>query len=231
MMHAKKVVLEEGGGSLQAEQPLPESPASSSSYTRMDNEMRDILHNPKLSEFDKCVLYQQVLGRYLRKLDIHKRAKHSRRKSKELSEPLEQNDGETGIKDRTALEALKELTVGSAAIKARLLYAILEKAACLEWDASGSVIIMGTPTGSTVKDYIEASMKRRPKATPPGWNLYVTALKSLKIPPSYVNNHQLQEDLSNTAYTVPAQFNAGSSTALELDKHVHPGRATRWSPY
>jgi hypothetical protein len=231
MMHAKKVVLDEGGGGLEAEQPLPESPAPSSSYTRMDKEMRDILLNEKLSEFDKCVLYQQVLGRYLRKLDTHKKAKHSRRKDNEFSEALEQNASETKYKDSTALEALKELTVGSAAIKARLLYGILEKAACLEWDSAGRVTIMGTPTGASVKDYVEASMKRRPPTTPLGWNLYVTALKSLKIPPSYVNNYQLQEALNNTPVAAPTQFNAGSSTAEAPDRHERSGRAQRWTPY
>lgn len=245
-MHAKKIVVadpleaaaEVMAGS-EANDPLPEAPASSSSYARMDNEMREILQNTKLSEFDKWILYQQVLERYLRKLQSHKNTKASVAKAQVVfnkdSEGPQKNNN-----NFDSLDALKEFTIGSAAIKSRLLYGILEKSSCISWDVTGRVSIMGTPSGAAIKDYIEASMKRSMKTKPQGWDLFVAALRSLKIPSGYVNNLELQDVLkqagsppraqSATSLPLP-QFAEGFAAVEDVDKHVRSTRSFRWTPY
>jgi hypothetical protein len=239
MMHTKKIVLaeEENAGAIsEGDKTLPEPPAPSSSYNRMDTEMRDILQNSKLSEFDKWVLYQEVLQRYLKKLEIHKKARVERRliKARQQQRDIEPNSVEVKKNESSSVtDALKELGAGAGDVmRARLLVGLLEKSSCFEWDAAGRVTIMGTPTGASVKEYIEASMKRRPTTTPAGWNLYVTALKSLNIPPVYVANNALQEALRAKAPASPVQLCTGSTTAKDLvHKHDRPLKTFRWSPF
>jgi hypothetical protein len=233
MIHAKKIALadddDDAKALVEAEKPLPDPPAPSCSYTRMDDEMHNILQNKKLSEFDKWVLYEQVLHRYLKKLEIHK---NKRLDSVKRTRTVQPDDG--GKEEREVAITNKDtsdMTAGSSSVKARLLYGFLEKASCLDWDAEGRVSIMGTATGASVKDYIEASMKRKPAATPDGWNLYVTALKSLKIPPGYVTNQELREALKQQTPASPLQFNICGPSPEELDKHVRSGKTHRWTPY
>lgn len=245
-MHAKKVVVAdplEGGAEVVAgsevNDPIPEAPASSSSYARMDNEMSEILQNTKLSEFDKWILYQQVLERYLRKLQSHKNSKTAVARAQAFFN--KETEGSQKNKNNfDSLDALKEFTIGSAAIKSRLFYGILEKSSCISWDATGRVSIMGTPSGASIKDYIEASMKRSIKTKPQGWDLFVAALRSLKIPSGYVNNLQLQDVLkqagspprtqSATSLPLP-QFTDGFAAVEDVDKHVRNTRSFRWTPY
>lgn len=234
MMHARKIVLHAPEKDESPEVPappptsLPEAPVPSSSYARMDNDMKAILEDQKIPEFDKWILYQQVLERYLTKLKNHKISEKHRTFAAEIL-----HDRTEGAPDVSAsLDALKEYTVGASAIKARLLYGLLEKAACISWDGAGRVSIMGTSSGGTIKDYLDACMKRRINAKPHGWDLFVGALRSLKIPHTYVTNMQLQEALKTDDSPLNAQSLGSSSAAsANLDKHVRFASGVRWSPY
>lgn len=234
-MHAKKIALSEEDENehntpAHVEDALPKPPAPASSYTRMDAEMHSILLKKNISDFDKWVQYEQVLHRYLRKLEIHKKRRTGKDSASKTSSDVSTTTSNKPHAIAKSDEA-SDIAAGSNALKARLLYGFLEKASCLEWDADGRVSIMGTPTDASVKDYIEASMQRRPPTTPDGWNLYVTALKSLKIPPGYVTNQELREVLKEEIPASAHQSLPRSLTNEEPEKHVRCGKTSRWSPY
>jgi hypothetical protein len=241
MIHCKKLALDVEPQLLNIEDAIPKPKIAVNSYSQMDAEMSKILKETSYGPYDKWLMYDQVLKKYLRQLKNHKEAK-----SEFLSHAINNVPGEMEHKDQdlnekkiktppiNLTEYLQQYTVGTASIKAKLLYSLLQACASISWDDVGRVLINGNHTGSCIKDYIDASMKKKITDKPLGWETYVQMLKKLKVPHSYVNNIDLQSELKTENITHNFQITtpyAGEQSSVGPSKTQHNVTARQWRPY
>jgi len=224
MMHAKKMILVPHESIEKLENEKPQAPAPVGSFSKMDEEMHNILHEKNLDEFDKYAKYEQVLQRYMSKMN---------RTGKDIEffvdEEIEEEGAEAdfnGInlgepKKRTThfqkTPHLSEYKSASKNIKARLLFNLLSKTNSVDVDNEGGLHVDGEVIGH-VADLIDASLTARNVKHPEGWGEFQTLMRKINLPVSYVTNLDLKKFIK-------------SNKTLKKSRTDRNTRSVKWSAY
>jgi len=226
MIHGKKMVLVPFD-SYNAESELPKAPAPIGDFSLMDTEMNAILKDKNSSEDDKIVKYNQVLQRYMTKLQRAKR---------DISVVFENSDEESDNEEDPLknappapqppnMESLLDRVRQSQAQRNRSekLYQVLEKCSNIKWDVQGETKI-GKKSVGNIAELIQHCMVKKPKTVLEGWKSFSVFLKNVNIPVSYITNQQVK-DLLRSAKTKP-------KVSSSLKAKTGRGYAKqKWVPY
>lgn len=183
----------------ESEDSVPKAPVSVGDFSLMDRDMDEILKNKTLSEDDKWIKYNQILQRYMSKLQRTKR---------DISEAFQYSDDED---DESVLSKISkpdntpqppnmnELLDRVHQTKAQRkrsekLYHLLSKCSNISWNTQGETKI-GTKKAGNIEELIYQCMTSNPRSNIDGWNGFTEFLKSVNIPISYVNNIELKNFL------------------------------------
>lgn len=197
MIHGTKMLLvpQESAEILPSE--VPAGPAPVGSFSKMDQEMSNILKNSKLNDRDKLTLYEQVLQRYMNRLNKIKTSdKIIRRESaeediEEISDEDTDNPSSEGLLSKLA----KSLKSNAQRAKAQVLFSLLKRSEEISWNESGELTINNVKKGN-VEEILNYCMRQTPKGkSPDGYAEFKVLLKKLKVPSIYVNNFSLKNYL------------------------------------
>jgi hypothetical protein len=203
MIHGKKMVLVPHESVEQVQKDIPQAPAPVGSYSKMDIDMKNILADKNLSEFEKYAQYEDVLHRYMSILN---------RQKKDVAIYLQDDEPDEDLKQEKPLQTRQEFTD----VKSNVLIGLIERAAdTLIKD--GTLMVKGEEYGP-VADLVNGAMKNKIKVKPEGWDKFSSFLKNLNIPASFVGNKDLKQYIKQK----PAAVKATSTRAL---------RSNRWVPY
>jgi len=224
MIHGKKMVLVPFD-SYNADNELPKAPAPIGDFSLMDTEMNAILKDKNLSEDDKLVKYNQVLQRYMTKLQRAKRPmvfENSDDESENDEEPLKNAPPSPQPPN---MESLLDRVRQSQAQRNRSekLYQVLEKCSNIKWDAQGETKI-GKKNVGNIGELIQNCMVKKPKTALEGWDTFSVFLKNVNIPVSYITNQDVK-DLLRSAKPKP-------KVSSSLKAKTGRGYAKqKWVPY
>jgi hypothetical protein len=206
MIHGKKMVLVPFDN-FNAHQDIPKAPAPVGDYSLMDEEMNKILKNKTVPEDLKWAKYDQVLQRYLAKLNRTKRdiavtlqdsdddSDNADVPSPQLPpSPLQRRSAPPGSKEADMDELLDQIRTSAQRKKAEKLYILLRKCSKIKWNAEGQTKIGKKPIGNIV-DLIQHSMIARPRGKLAGWKEFTDFITSVNIPVSFVTNNELKMHL------------------------------------
>jgi hypothetical protein len=203
MNHGKKMVLVPHESIEQVQKDIPQPPAPVGSYSKMDIEMKNILADKNLCEFEKYAKYEDVLHRYMSILN---------RQKKDVAIYLQDDEPDEDLKEEKPLQTRQEFTD----VKSNVLFGLIERAAdTLIKD--GTLMVKGEEYGP-VADLVNGAMSNKIKVKPEGWDKFSAFLSKLNIPASFVGNKDLKQYIKQK----PAAVKATSTRAL---------RSSRWVPY
>jgi len=220
MIHGKKMILVPHESVEQIKSETPQAPMPVGSYGKMDLEMEQILGDKNISEFDKWILYDQVLQRYMSKL-----GRQRKDVSLVINDDIEASDEVPILETPVKVEVVKEskfepaFNTDNKNIKALMLYNILKKSAGVEMPEDGTIIINDKNLGS-LYSLIDATMKNKITSLPKGWAEYQQFLKHINMPLSYVNNTELKKYIKSK-----------QAARFTIPRKVATAKALRWTPY
>lgn len=207
MDNAKKMILIDPSVLEKLKQPSTvDTPLS-----RLDKEMQDIL-NSNTEDRQKCILYLQILQRYL---NFTKEDRQPYRiplidnENQDLNEVRKYKTDDMDIKNADPSDTLvKKVSlrenIGKSYTSNQILSLIpksyVKKGELLLnlvsssnnkicWDETGTVIIDGEKIPeSNIVDLVNDSLRALKHSEPIGWQRFASALKDIKVPLSYIGN-------------------------------------------
>ncbi|CAK1546863.1 unnamed protein product [Leptosia nina] len=250
MEHAKRMVLIEP----HLIEKINSCNTSDNPTSRLDAEMKKILSS-KLDDRKKCILYLQVLQRYLHFNEENRR-------------PIEvpvifQNDNITkaDIKDETqdpapVLQIPEKETQDTAPTKYPIynqsqILSLIPKSYCkkgesilnilslsknkVNWNEDNGLVMIDGKTipGSNIVDLINDLLRPLKNNNPIGWEDFATALKDLKIPLTYLGNAQRIDFIKNLTLkdldelSTDEEYSTPTTTKISRKKFSWE----KWNPY
>lgn len=220
MEHTKKMILvtpEVFGRLNQTSEVEPDT------LSLLDKEMKEVLGNNKISDYEKWTLYSQVLQRYLNIINNIRKPV-----------PLPIIEDEKGVKEGVEKinvtdvihEDHSEEILGSVPktfrSKASLLLQRLKRDGNIKWDNQGVVYINQKKIiNSSITDLLNDIIRPRKTGDPTGWQEFARALREMNTPFELIGNmkrqHYIKEllqytsdnsfgdDLVNTSYESAAE--------------------------
>lgn len=210
MENAKKMVLVEPSLIEKLKQHTNvENPKS-----RLDAEMQKIL-NSKMEDTKKCILYLQILQRYLHFIQEDRQPIELPIITENINNMEYKNDDTKNenlvltetpsheVKDKKILNnqtrytstEILSLIPKSYLKKGELLLNLISLSKnTIDWDNEGTVIINNEKIpGSNIVDLINDSLRSLKKSDPVGWEKFAEALNSIKVPLTYIGNPKRSE--------------------------------------
>jgi len=200
MLHAKKMILvpHESIEKMGNENPL--APAPVGSYLQMDNEMHSIINDKSLDELGKYLKYEQILQRYMSKMNrTRKDVEFFVGEEKEEAGAEEEIDRVVGgpeikksMKNTQKPAHILEYKSASKNVKARLLFNLINKTNSVDVDEDGGLHVDGAVIGD-VADLIDTALRTRSVKNPDGWRDFQILLRKINLPVSYITNLELKK--------------------------------------
>jgi hypothetical protein len=230
MIHGKKMVLVPFE-SYNAEDQTPKAPAPVGDFSLMDEEMNSILKNKHLNEDDKWIKYNQILQRYMTKLQ---RGKRDISVALQDSDDDSENDEEISslkIADTVATPQKPDMVdllnrvrqTRAQRTRAERMYNLLDKCSNIKWNTVGETII-GNKNVGNIGELIQNCLVKNPKVPLEGWKGFTGFLKSVNVPISYVTNVELKDLLRGE------KTKTGVSSRLKA-KRARTNAVQNWVPY
>ena len=168
-----------------ARPPVPDAEADS--LREMDRRMREALENEKLNVTDKANAYQQILWKYLKRVDQFK--ENPPVTVPPLSTPSQTPRPETSPISSVEKDVLESVPKKLKS-KAERLLRIVNNHPDLVWSPRGEIVWQGRVIeNSNAVDLInDALRRRRVVQSPSGWETFATALKEANAPRDLVGN-------------------------------------------
>lgn len=181
MLYARKMVLvpEAEARSAATEQNVPPPAAPVSSFRNIDADVANILSQKNLSDYDKWQKYSNLLNKYLIKFNVQK------------SKNFFNEDDDEGFERKIEFdENDMEWTPSNENEKQNFVVVknILEQSGDVNWDAAGNAKVFGEPIGSKINALVSNLVVNNNDQQPPGWGVFVEAVKKLNIPAKYTPN-------------------------------------------
>eukprot|EP00916_Digyalum_oweni_P008691 GHVL01014498.1.p2 GENE.GHVL01014498.1~~GHVL01014498.1.p2 ORF type:complete len:253 (+),score=46.48 GHVL01014498.1:1174-1932(+) len=189
MDHTKKMILIEprvlaslrdsAGGP-----PVPD--ATSQSLKDMDQVMRGILDEKDVDKHEKADSYQQVLWRFLKRVEEYKNKPLGRVEIAQPSkQPLTEVNEVEKAQDLSRVEKrVLESVPKTLKKKAQLLLDITKDSSDIKWNEQGQLVYQGqTVAGTNMADLVNDALRYRKNAPDPqGWEVFARGLKAVNIP-------------------------------------------------
>ena len=188
----KKMVLVDPAHMLLKTSPVPDT--LSESVLSLDDEIKRVLESSSLNEHDKALTYEQVLHKYLKRVD-RVNSRHLQKPSFPTNhsatvtqqESLENGTGEKKVKlEKRVVDSLPK----TLQRKGGVLLEHIKDTADMTWNERGELIVKGqTLSGSNVSDLIHELLRTRKLGhEPKGWPAFANALKESNIPTDLIGN-------------------------------------------
>lgn len=194
MEFAKKLVLVEPETFDRISQRVDVRP---NTLSLLDQEMKSVLNNKNISDYEKWLLYNQTLQRYLNIVQDTR---------KPFSFPIiEEPKGDNGkgdsVVDSSVVNYDQEILDSVPKTfrdKAALLLQKLKRSNLIRWDENGVVSINETRiNNSNITDLINDAIRPRKNGSDPiGWQRFVKALGDTHIPFELIGNLKRREYLT-----------------------------------
>lgn len=167
----------------------------------LDNEMKEVLGNNNISDYEKWGIYNQILQRYLKVINNTRKPM-----SLPLTSEIKQQEkvhtptNHFGDGDFEILESVPK-TFRS---KAKLLLQKLKRENNIKWDDQGVVFInQKRINNSNITDLLNDIVRPRKTADPNGWQEFAHALKETNTPFELIGNLKRQHYIKNLLQNSP----------------------------
>ena len=172
--------------------PVPDT--LSDSVLSLDDEIRRVLESPALSDHDKALTYEQVLHKYLKRVD-HVNSRHLQKPpfsanhtaSVPQQDPLKSDSfGKTVKLEKRVVDSLPK----TLQKKGGVLLDHIKDTTDMTWNERGELIVKGqTLNGTNVSDLIHELLRSRKLGQKPeGWSIFANTLKESNIPTDLIGN-------------------------------------------
>lgn len=217
----------------------------------LDQEMKDIINNNKISDYEKWTLYNQVLQRYLNIVNntrkpfslsvVEEKINNNNTKFEDtkflgVSESNSQHDY-----DREILESVPKTYRN----RASLLLQKLKRDGPIKWDEHGVVYVNDNKImNSNITDLLNDVVRPRKTGDPIGWREFTTALSAINTPFELIGNFKRRDyirqlfestpinspetSLVNTSYE---SVNETPVTPVEQRKSISNLSKADWLPF
>ena len=178
--------------------PVPDMLADT--LSSLDQKMKQILETKHLPEYEKAVMYDQVLNSYLTLADRYRHrplgkvisvvktseAQAEKTQDDEDSQQLAEPRGSLSKLEERALESVPSTMQKNA----KLLLQHVQDIGNLSWNARGELVHEGqTIPGSNLADLINDVLRHRKyKPDPRGWEVFTKALVQANVPMELIGN-------------------------------------------
>ena len=167
--------------------PVPDT--LSDSVLSLDDEIKRVLESTSLSDHDKALNYEQVLNKYLNRVD-HVNSRHIQR-------PPHSSNQSVGLPHQDPFEKtlkLEKRIVDSLPKtlqkKGGVLLDHIKETTDMTWNERGELVVQGqTLNGTNVSDLIHEILRSRKLGIKPeGWSVFANSLKESNIPIDLIGN-------------------------------------------
>ena len=170
--------------------PVPDT--LSESVLSLDDEIKQVLESTSMSDYDKALTYEQVLHKYLKRVD-HVNSRQIQRPTLQPNNSMsipQQRDSKSFEKTVKLEKRLVDSLPKTLQRKGGVLLEHIKDATDLTWNDRGELIVKGqTISGSNVSDLIHEILRSRKLGhAPRGWSTFANTLKESNIPMDLIGN-------------------------------------------
>lgn len=181
----KKMVLVDPTHMLLKTSPVPDT--LSDSVLSLDDEIKRVLSS-SLSDHDKALTYEQVLHKYLNRVDQTRQTQNHITPNQTVSLPVDpvKSDAKTSKLEKRVIESLPKTLQKRGGV----LLDHIKDTTDMTWNERGELIVKGqTLNGTNVSDLIHEILRSRKLGhKPEGWSIFANALKESNIPMDLIGN-------------------------------------------
>ncbi|KAG8235182.1 hypothetical protein J437_LFUL015488 [Ladona fulva] len=198
--------------------------------SRLDEEMKNILHTESISDNDKWNMYRENLLKYLNHVERQKKPTYLPLVDIPGTPDQDKTSGSRNLEDgESGKVALGDEILNSVPQtfrrKASLLHDRILRSGKITWDSRGVVTIDGrTIPQSNITDLINDVVRPRKNTSPDGWEVFCNALREINIPQEYIGNQKRWDFIRDLGFiekeSKPLPLRASSEKAK-----------VRYSPY
>ena len=229
----KKMILVDPAHMLLKTSPVPDT--LSESVLGLDDEIKRILETGVLSEHDKASAYEQVLNKYLTKVNkVNSRQVQLPSLTGASSEPIRPSEEKNVKLEKRAIDSLPK----TLQTKGRVLLDHIKETTDLNWNDRGELVRRGeTVSGSNIFDLVNELLRARKLGTQPtGWESFAAALKESNIPMELIGNkkrwHATREVRAEPqSRTEPADYMTPYRKRLRAQKRSNRQTPQSWLSY
>ena len=166
--------------------PVPDT--LSDSVLSLDDEIKRVLESTSLSDHDKALNYEQVLNKYLNRVDhVNSRHIHTPRSLNQSVGLPHQDPFEKTLKlEKRIVDSLPK----TLQKKGGVLLDHIKETTDMTWNERGELVVQGqTLNGTNVSDLIHEILRSRKLGIKPeGWSVFANSLKESNIPVDLIGN-------------------------------------------
>ena len=183
----KKMVLVDPTHMLLKTSPVPDT--LSDSVLSLDDEIKRVLSS-SLSDHDKALTYEQVLHKYLNRVDQTRQIQNHLTPNQSVSLPVDPVKSDSFAKTLKLEKRVIESLPKTLQKRGGVLLDHIKDTTDMTWNDRGELIVKGqTLNGTNVSDLIHEILRSRKLGhKPEGWSIFANALKESNIPMDLIGN-------------------------------------------
>ena len=183
----KKMVLVDPTHMLLKTSPVPDT--LSDSVLSLDDEIKRVLSS-SLSDHDKALTYEQVLHKYLNRVDQTRQIQNHLTPNQSVSLPVDPVKSDSFAKTLKLEKRVIESLPKTLQKRGGVLLDHIKDTTDMTWNDRGELIVKGqTLNGTNVSDLIHEILRSRKLGQKPeGWSIFANALKESNIPMDLIGN-------------------------------------------
>ena len=234
MVTMKKMVLMDPTHLLLKTSPVPDT--LSDSVLSLDDEIKRVLESTSLSDHDKALNYEQVLDKYLRRVNHVNSRQTQRLTQMNTTTRLPQ---EESLKPHEKTIKLEKRLVDSLPKtlqrKGEVLLDHIKDTTEMSWNNRGELIVNGaTIAGTNVTDLIHELLRSRKLGNAPkGWSTFASTLRESNIPVDLIGNKARWESPDEPELKMFSPMTPSTPVKMSGKKGKRNKKAQNldWSPY
>lgn len=177
----------------------PPSTTRSRAMSSLDSDMKNVLERSDLSDHDKAVSYNQLLGRY-NALEAARAAQPVRVSVVSESTPAAEATTTAAPPSDAIEREIVDSVPKTLKAKAGRLIAKMKSDPLCRWNDRGEFVYDGrTVKGSNMVDLVNDLMRTRKKMAPPvGWQTFGERMRGLNVPMEFVGNPRYRKAMQQS---------------------------------
>ena len=214
--------------------PVPDT--LSDSVLSLDDEIRRVLESPALSDHDKALTYEQVLHKYLKRVD-HVNSRHSQKppfsSNHTASVPLDPLKSDSFGKTVKLKKRVVDSLPKTLQKKGGVLLDHIKDTTDMTWNERGELVVKGqTLNGTNVSDLIHELLRSRKLGQKPeGWSIFANTLKESNIPTDLIGNKARWDSTDEPEQLKSPSFESPSTPfnqSRRKRKHHRKSSSPKW---
>ena len=227
----KKMVLVDPTHMLLKTSPVPDT--LSDSVLSLDDEIKRVLSS-SLSDHDKALTYEQVLHKYLNRVDQTRQIQNHLTPNQSVSLPVDPVKSDSFAKTLKLEKRVIESLPKTLQKRGGVLLDHIKDTTDMTWNDRGELIVKGqTLNGTNVSDLIHEILRSRKLGhKPEGWSIFANALKESNIPMDLIGN-KARWDSTDQDLSKSLSLESLSTPVNRKKKSKRKGRSStpRWQQW